>query len=499
MAREIKLGIFVLITASAFAFLILTFGEVPLLRPKEKIYRVYFDDVAGLSVGADVMVAGITAGRVRELTLEEGRVKVVFGVREGVKIYKDARAYIGTIGLMGDKYLGIIPGTPEAGELEEGGEIERVEEVADTDRLVRELTKTAESFREVAENLREILEENRRNIKEAIENLRELTRLLREVTEENREDIRRLIEQMARIADEISEVVSESREDVRVLVSNLRRMSEDLPELVSNLNSLSRELSGILRENREDIRVSVRNLAEITERLRESSRRLDRILEKIESGEGTLGRLIHDEELYESVTKGARLFGEAGEVITRTRLYVGFGGELYSGGDSKGFLSLRVQPERTTYYLIEVVGDSRGRVYTEQLLDGQEIVKKEFKPELTLQIAKNFFVGGGRYLTLRAGLKESTGGVGFDFVPSRRMRIYTDVWDVGRKDRPGEPNLRPLLQIGLQLRLKGPFYARFGGDDILNDRLRGFFLGAGLEFSDESLKYLLGGMGLPFP
>jgi len=96
-------------------------------------------------------------------------------------------------------------------------------------------------------------------------------------------------------------------------------------------------------------------------------------------------------------------------------------------------------------------------------------------------------------------LKESTGGVGFDYVPSSRVRIYSDIWDTGRKDRPNEGNLKPNLQIGVQLKIKGPLYTRFGGDDLLNDKLRGAFIGAGLEFSEEYLKYLLGGMGLPFP
>ncbi len=517
MTREVKLGLFVLVTAISFAFLVLTFGEIPILRKDTKVYTAYFEDVGGLSVGAEVRVAGVRAGRVRDLALEEGRVKVVFEVDREVKIYRDARAYIGTLGLMGDRYLGIIPGTPASGELAEGEEIRATEMVADTDRLVRELTKTAEGFREVAESLRGVLEENRRSLREALENLRELTGVLRDIAQENRENLKRLIDQMAslteslnrtlpetlasleRLANQIHEIAGENREDIRRIVENLRHMSEDLPLLVENLKTLSENLAGVVSENREDIRTSVRNLAEITERLKESSRRIDRILAKVERGEGTIGKLVHDEELYRSVTKGAKLFGEAGEVITRTKLYLGFGGEAYSGGDSKGYISLKIQPERSTYYLLEIVGDSRGRVYTEQIVDGQEIVRKEFKPEFTLQIAKNFFLWGDRYLTVRAGLKESTGGVGLDFVPSSRMRLYTDIWDVGRKDRPGEENLKPLLQVGLQLRLRGPFYTRFGGDDLLNNRLRGVFLGAGLEFSEDHLKYLLGGLGLPFP
>ncbi len=521
ITTEVKLGAFVLATAFAFAFLILTFGEIPLFRPETKSYTVYFKDVGGLSKGAEVRVAGIRAGRVEEITLEEGRVKVLFSVEKKVKLFRDASATIGTLGLMGDKYLAIDPGSPESGELSEGSTLKASEGGADTDRLIRELTRTAESFREVALNLNRILEENRRNLRETLKNLNALTATLKQIAEENQENLRITLAQMAqlteklnrtlpeaiasidRLADELNAIASENREDIRLLVANLRSISQDLkgdlPRLVENLNTLSENLNEVVKENRRDIRITVRNLTEITEKLKASSRRLDNILSKIESGEGTIGKLVTDDELYESVSKGAKLFGEAGEVITKTKIFVGFGGEVYTGGDAKGYMSLRIEPDKKTYYLLEVVGDSRGRVYTEQIVGGDEIVKKEFKPEFTLQIAKKFFVSDDKYFTIRAGLKESTGGIGFDFVPSERIKLYSDIWDTGRKDRPGEDNLKPLLQVGLQLRIKGPLYTRFGGDDLLNDKLRGAFVGAGLEFSEEYLKYLLGGLGLPFP
>ena len=339
---EVKLGAFVLVASFAFAFLIVTFGEIPLFRPETKRYVVYFKDVGGLSKGAEVRVAGIRAGRVEEIVLEEGRVRVVFSVDKNIKLFGDASATIGTLGLMGDKYLAVYPGSPDKGELKEGSTLRVSEEVADTDRLIRELTRTAESFREVALNLSRILQENRENLRETIKNLNELTATLQRIAEENEENLRITLAQMARLtenlnrtlpeaiasidrlADELSTIASENREDIRLLVANLRGISEelrgDLPRLVENLNTLSENLNRVVEENREDLRRTVRNLSEITERLRSSSSRLDRILSKIESGEGTIGKLVTDEELYESVSKGAKLFGEAGEVITKTRL-----------------------------------------------------------------------------------------------------------------------------------------------------------------------------------
>ncbi len=521
LTTEIKLGAFVLATSFAFAFLILTFGEIPLFRPETKTYTVYFKDVGGLSKGAEVRVSGIRAGKVEDIVLEGDKVRVVFNVEKDIKLFRDASATIGTLGLMGDKYLAITPGTPSLGELPENSTISTSEGVADTDKLIRELTRTAENFRLVAMNLNKILEENRKNLKETLENLNALTATLRQMAEENQDNLREVLSQMAqltenlnrtlpeavasidRLADELAGIASENRKDIRVLVANLRSISQDLkgelPKLVDNLNNLSENLSTVIAENRKDIRASIKNISEITHRLKSSSQRLDNILAKIEGGEGTLGKLVTDDALYENVSKGAKLFGEAGDVITKTKIFVGFGGEAYSEGDAKGYMSLRIEPDRRTYYLLEIVGDSRGRVYTEQIVGGSEIVKKEFKPEFTLQIAKNFFVGENRYFTVRAGLKESTGGIGFDFVPSNRVRIYSDIWDTGRKDIPGESGLKPNLQVGVQFRLKGPLYTRFGGDDLLNDKLRGAFIGAGLEFSEEYLKYLLGGMGLPFP
>ncbi len=519
--KEAKLGAFVIATAIAFAFLVITFGEIPLFRPEMKRYVVYFDDVGGLSKGAEVRVSGIRAGKVERITLEQGRVKVVFKVEKDIKLFKDASATVGTLGLMGDKYLAIKPGTPSAGELPENSTLSNSEGVADTDRLIRELTRTAESFRLVAVNLNRILEENRENLQETVNNLNELTLILKKMAEDNQENLKEVLYQMAqltrnlnrtlpeaiasidRLANELTAIASENREDIRVLVSNLRGISRELrgqlPQLVKNLNELSENLGTVIAENKQDIRNSVRNISEITKKLRTSSERIDNILAKIEGGKGTIGKLVTDDSLYESVSKGAKLFGEAGDIITKTKIFVGFGGEAYSQGDTKGYMSLRVEPDRRTYYLLEVVGDSRGRVYTEQIVGGTEIVKKEFKPEFTLQIAKNFFLGEQRYFTVRAGLKESTGGIGFDFVPNSRIRLYSDIWDTGRKDRPSDKGLKPLLQVGVQLKLRGPLYARFGGDDLLNRKLRGAFVGVGLEFSEEYLKYLLGGMGLPFP
>jgi phospholipid/cholesterol/gamma-HCH transport system substrate-binding protein len=189
-SNEAKLGAFVLAVASAFAFLILTFGEIPVFKPNTKVYVVYFPDVAGLSVGAEVRVAGIKSGKVKSVSLEEGKVKVVFEVDKSIAIYKDASAGIGTLGLMGDKYLAIYPGSHQAGLLKEGGVITQTTGFTDTDKMIKDIADAAQAVKTLTENFRFILEENRQDLRQLVINLETLTRNLNQVVLENRENLR---------------------------------------------------------------------------------------------------------------------------------------------------------------------------------------------------------------------------------------------------------------------------------------------------------------------
>ncbi|MFN7065683.1 MAG: MlaD family protein [Aquificaceae bacterium] len=520
-SNEAKVGLLVFVFSLGFASLILFFGEFPLFRPAVKKYKVYFDNVVGLSTDAEVRVAGIKSGKVRFLSLREGKVEVVFELDKDIALYKDAKADIGTLGLMGDKYLNIYPGTPQAGLLEEGGTIEEVLDYADTDKVIKEMANASEALRIMVENFHLILSENREDIRKLVQNLEALSHNLNLITLENREALRgalyninlltynlnrtlpQTIESIDRLAKTLDGIAVENRQDVREVVANLKQLSGDLkttlPELTTNLNELSKNLNLLVLENREDIRKSLANLSELSRSLREGSEKLNSILTTIDRGEGTLGRLVRDEELYKSAVFGVKSFGKAGEVAEKTNLYIGLQGELYKGGNSKGIFSIRLQPDDEKYYLAEIVGDSRGRVEKEEIGPNQYIVRREFKPEITLQYARVFPFVGGTNLVVRGGLKESTGGFGTDLVLSQRLVITSDLWDFGRKDRPQDKDLRPNLQVGMNYRVSGPVYIRLGGDDLLNARLRGLFGGAGLMFTDNDLKYLLGSLKLPLP
>ncbi|RJP69174.1 MAG: MCE family protein [Candidatus Abyssobacteria bacterium SURF_17] len=127
---ETIVGIFVL------ASLALLFVIVALIGRRQNIFeRRYeitgvFDSVAGLQTGADVLLAGINVGHVRDVTFgSTNRVQVIMSISETQRerIRGDSIASIKTMGLMGDRYIEITVGSAEEPVIPDGGTIKTSE------------------------------------------------------------------------------------------------------------------------------------------------------------------------------------------------------------------------------------------------------------------------------------------------------------------------------------------------------------------------------------
>lgn len=109
---EIMVGIFLVAGLAAFAWLAVQLGEVSWLTGGGT-YTLYaaFDNIAGIRAGSDVQVAGVTVGSVAELRLnKEGRAVAAFKLNKDVKVPKDSIASVKSQGIIGDKFIRILPG-----------------------------------------------------------------------------------------------------------------------------------------------------------------------------------------------------------------------------------------------------------------------------------------------------------------------------------------------------------------------------------------------------
>lgn len=111
---DIIVGLFILAGGAALLVLALQVSGLT-LKPGGETYSVeaYFNDVGGLSPRAKVSMAGVTVGRIRQVTLDQEtfQARVLIDIEADYdKIPADSSAIIRTSGLLGEQYIDISPG-----------------------------------------------------------------------------------------------------------------------------------------------------------------------------------------------------------------------------------------------------------------------------------------------------------------------------------------------------------------------------------------------------
>jgi len=129
---ELKVGIFVFIGLVILVFFILSIGGFKTWSLGYRI-NVNFNFVNGVKVGAPVRFAGVDVGEVKKIKLEfvpaenRSNVGLVIWVRDIIKIPTDSTVWVNTLGLLGEKYIEIMPGKDYANCIKENGVVTGVD------------------------------------------------------------------------------------------------------------------------------------------------------------------------------------------------------------------------------------------------------------------------------------------------------------------------------------------------------------------------------------
>ncbi len=265
---EWKVGLVVLAATLLFVAGVIYLGQMEVGQSGSRI-RVLFPEVGGLNVGDPVMVSGLRRGAVAAVELGAEGVLVTLKLRPDVALRADASVSVENMGIMGEKFVAVVPGSSH--------------DPLDKSRLLRgayspglteamaQLGVVLDDVGTIVSRVELILQEQ-----EIVEPLQETVRLLRDVSAE------------------LQGMLAENRTDIRSSVQNFR--------------SLSANLDSVIRENRTGVDSTVARAAEATaqfdrtmERLDETIRSLQEVVQRVEQGEGTLGRLSRDEELYQEL------------------------------------------------------------------------------------------------------------------------------------------------------------------------------------------------------
>ncbi len=98
----------------------------------------------------------------------------------------------------------------------------------------------------------------------------------------------------------------------------------------------------------------------------------------------------------------------------------------------------------------------------------------------------------------RVGLLESEAGLGMDYLPLDGEKEHDLTLSFDAYDFPDSDESRKVhTKAGIKYKFFKNLFVTGGYDDILNSETDSWFVGAGVEFRDDDLKYLLGKTPMP--
>ena len=496
-ATEIKVGVFVFAALVALAYMSLQVGSGSFMSDGTYDLEVTFDNVTGLKVGAPVEVAGIEVGRVKDIGLAKGRARLVLAIRDGVRVRADVTALINSRGVLGDKFVELAGGTEGYAQLEPGQAIQRSDRSADLELLFQKVGQIADDIGAVAKSVSHVMggPEGERDLRLTFQSLRDLSVGLNKMVQTNMQSVNLIVDNLREFSGDLRDVSGRNKQGIDTIIQNFEVASA---QLRTTLDSMGSVLSKI--DSGDGAVGAMLNDEKMGRDLKDTMASLQSVAAKIDEGKGTLGKLVNDEKTGEELDDALEGINRYLAKQDTFKTVLDFHGEHMSeSGDVKSYLNLELHPSDSHYYLLGVVSDPKGRTEETETVtrrwsggsysEDREIEEKTERDGLKFnaQIGKRWDDFG-----LRGGIFESTGGVGADYyLWDDRVQIFGEAFDFDNED-PAH------YKAGIKLYFLKNFYAAAGFDDFASTSGdSSVFVGAGLRFTDEDLKYIMSSAPVP--
>ena len=491
------------------------------------MYVAKFRDASGLPKGSKVVVAGIPMGEVTKLSVEGRYARVEFKVRDDVTVYTSGVVIKKATSLLGDNYLEIDPGEPIK-QRPDGTKQEytllgpQCATYGDSDKAksdpCRQIPNVIEST--TPDQLMHRIEQTLPNVDRVLESVRDLSEDVRRIVNGPLQSVATrvdgLVQREAGTVADIIERADRSMQKIEQIASDLRSITQGadpkIDKILANLDEASAEAKDLVATAKAELKTTGDALRGKLDKLDGVITNSESITQKIDQDKGTLGRLVNDPAIadnVEEITDSAK--GFLGTLFG-LKAYVGLRSEYnVFAGLARHYVSVELHTRPDKFYLVEVSKGPRGD-YPDVTLEFDPTVDPNYwirkttindSTRFTFQFAKRF-----GWLTLRYGIKESTGGIGAD-VDMRwwghGLRLSADAFDATFDDYPR-------VKLAMAFEMFRHFYILGGVDELLNtpetltivkgtsnvpqqfDTFRygrDYFLGAMLRFNDEDLAALL--------
>jgi phospholipid/cholesterol/gamma-HCH transport system substrate-binding protein len=491
-----SVGLLVLVVGASFV-VIYTFVNKGGLNDRNSIPVVaIFKDATGLEKKSAVQIAGIPVGEITDISLYNGELaRVTLRIRKTVHLHTDAALTKRSTSLLGDMMLDVFPGNPESPDMPPGGQIANVRDSNNVQEIFDSLERITHQIEDVTKGLSGTLNGEKGSISTIVESLQK-------TVVSGGETLTEVLNNMRDLTGTMNESVGEQRQSFQEIVENIRVASGEAARALNKVDA-------ILGANEGEMKQNVHGVQEALDKLNATLAGAQQIVDKINNGNGTLSKLINDEQmgqkLEQTVDDASEVVGRINRIQLKFAMYANY---MFAEGAAQGFLDLKIQTNPDRYYLFGLVSDTRAsfnQVYYQYspAVPGYQTDQVVATASRSLKFSAEF-AQSWYQLTLRVGLIQSTIGAGLDYdIYKHDLTVSLDAFDFQDEFQP-----YPRLRAYLTYRFLRHIMVQGGMDDILNKQAhyntvapdsrgatlggREFFLGAGLFFTDDDLRTMVG-------
>jgi phospholipid/cholesterol/gamma-HCH transport system substrate-binding protein len=312
---RLRVGVVVLAAILVTGILVMLMGDMPFPGGSRKVIYVIFPTAPGVDVGTPVRKSGITIGRVTRVELLKDRgVRVTTDIDSKYQLLDSEYCRVGNASLLGDALLEFVPGLDSANArpLEHGAEIQNGIVASDP----------MKAFTDLEPDLRRVL----LTMNQAGEEVRKAAETLNNAVGNNDDQVPRLMQKTEQALDQFNLTMRSMNDLVGdpEIRNNLKQTLRDVPQLFNDarntLQQVTQSFEGIQTlaergaKNMENLENFTKPLGErgpaLIENLDGSLANMNALLEQLveftdnlNSKQGTLGRLMNDEELYQKLNR----------------------------------------------------------------------------------------------------------------------------------------------------------------------------------------------------
>ena len=316
---QLKVGVLVIVALSALAALVfLMSGSTGGFWSGKLTVRSYFEDSAGLKVGAPVNLEGVSIGTVKNIRIAQQRkltpveVTMKISKKYAENVREDSKTSLETIGVLGDTVVNINSKFATADPIHEGDELKTTESPNLSD-VIKSSQGTIEQLNTIlakVDNLVDSLNSGKGSIGQLINDPTLYNKAVLTVNQ-----IKSLVDSVASGKGSIGKLVADETLYNRIddTVGHLQHISAELDQghgsagkflkdetfynnLKQSTDSLNQLLAGI-NQGKGALGMMAKD-PQFAKKLDDTVGRLNSVLAQVDNGQGTVGKLIKDPALY---------------------------------------------------------------------------------------------------------------------------------------------------------------------------------------------------------